>query len=190
MNDSPVTPASMLANVIKRNDIHGIWLISGDRRVGKTTWCSMLARQAQAAGWNVGGLITPAVFSGGEKIGFDLFDISSGIQRRFGISDQAHSDWIKIGNWRIDPKVLAWANHRLTQCRGCDILILDELGPLELKENQGFIEGIRLLDERSIASMFVVVRLELIPEAQKRWSPTRILEITKENNDQSKESFD
>jgi len=170
----------MLANVIKKKDIHGIWLISGERQVGKTTWCALLARQAQAAGLTVGGLLTPAVFSNGKKIGFNLVDLQSGEQRRFGISNETHDNWIKIGNWRIDPQALAWANLLLKQCLGCDLLILDELGPLELKENKGFIEGMRLLDKQAIPSSFVVVRPELIPLAQKRWLQTRVIEIQKE----------
>ena len=190
MNDSPISPASMLANVVKKTDIHGIWLISGDRQVGKTTWCSLVAHQAQTAGWRVGGLITPAVFTGGVKIGFDLVDLQSGSRRRFGVSGDIHPDWIKIGNWRIDPQILAWANLQLKQCRGCDLLILDELGPLELKKNQGFLEGMRLLDNQLIPTAFVVVRPDLIPLAQKRWSQTSVIDIQKEHNDPGKESVD
>lgn len=183
MNDSPISPASMLANVVKKKDIHGIWLISGERQVGKTTWCSLVARQAQAAGWKVGGIITPAVFSGTEKIGFDLVDLRSSARCHFGVSGNCHPDWVKIGIWSINPEVLAWANQQLKQCHGCDLLILDELGPLEFIENKGFLEGMRLLDEQLIPTAFVVVRPELIPLAEKRWSHTRVIEIKKELND-------
>ncbi len=180
MNDTPISPASMLACVVNKEDVNGIWLISGERRVGKTTWCASFAHQAQAAGWTVGGLISPAVFSEGEKIGFDLVDLQSGDQRRFGVSDNAHADWIKVGIWFFDPKVIAWGNERLKLCQSCNLLILDELGPLEFKHNLGFQEGMRLLDEHRIQAAFVVVRPELLPFAQKRWPQTRVIEITKE----------
>jgi nucleoside-triphosphatase THEP1 len=179
VNDSPISPASMLANVVKKKDIHGIWLISGERQVGKTTWCSSVARKARAAGWKVGGLITPAVFSGGEKIGFNLIDLQSGVQRQFGVSHDTHPDWIKIGMWRINPEVLAWANEQLKLCQGCDLFILDEVGPLEFSQNQGFQEGLRLVDEQLIKAAFIVVRPELLPVAQKRWPQTRLIEIGK-----------
>ncbi|MBN1538348.1 MAG: hypothetical protein JW908_16545 [Anaerolineales bacterium] len=183
MNNTPISPASMLAKVIKKKAIEGIWLISGERQVGKTTWCSSLARQAKAAGWKVGGLITPAVFSGGEKVGFDLIDLLSNVQYHFGVSDSAHPDWIKIGDWRLNPEVLAWANQQLKHCRGCELFILDELGPLEFKHNQGFHEGMKLLDDKAFHAAFVVIRPELLPLARDRWPQAGVIEIRKETND-------
>lgn len=183
MNDTPISPATMLANVINKQDINGIWLISGDRQVGKTTWCISVASHAKAIGLSVGGLISPAVFSGGEKIGFDLIDLQSSERRCFGTVDHSHPDWYNLGKWSIDPQVITWANERLKLSQGCDLLILDEVGPLEFDQNQGFQEGMRLVDEHLIKAAFIVVRPELLPVAQKRWQQTRVIEITKAFDD-------
>jgi nucleoside-triphosphatase THEP1 len=180
VNDSPISPATMLANVVKKKDIYSIWLISGERQAGKTTWCASVAHQAKATGLIVGGLISPAVFQGGEKIGFDLVDLQSGERRVFGVSKHTNPEWNKIGIWSFDPGVINWANEHLKLCQGCDLLILDEVGPLEFNQNQGFQEGMRLVDEHLVQTAFLVIRPELLLVAQKRWPQSRVIEIKKE----------
>ena len=179
-NDAPLSPATMLAaiinNIIK---LQGIWLITGKRQVGKTTWCASVAHHARINGWNVCGLISPAIFSDGEKVGFDMVDLKSGNSRRLGVLGNTHPDWIQCGQWSIDPSVIAWANDQLKQCPGCDLLILDEIGPMELEQNQGLQEGLRLIDENLVTAAFVVIRPELLAIAKKRWLQARVLEIKK-----------
>ncbi len=179
MNKPPISPATMLANITNNIEINGIWLISGERQVGKTTWCISVASHAKAAGLCVCGLISPAVFSGEEKTGFDLVDVQSSERRCFGVLDSPNPGWDKIGIWSFDPGVITWGNERLKLSQGCDLLILDEVGPLEFHQGKGFQEGMRLVDEHLTKSAFVVVRPELLPDARMRWPHSGLIEIRK-----------
>jgi nucleoside-triphosphatase THEP1 len=140
-------------------------IVTGESGAGKTTWCTELAHRALSSGLTVAGLLSPAVFEGGEKVAIDLLDISSAARSRLAGRRPATESGRK---WRLDPEVLSWANHILASIVTCQLLIVDELGPLELLEHQGFTAGLELLDRKAFSAC-AVVRPTLLGAAQERW---------------------
>lgn len=147
-----------------------LWILTGARGSGKTTLCRRLATEAKALGWDVAGVISPAVYDGGEKTGIEVLDLRSGESRLFARrlagfdgSSSRHPSWI------FDQIAMAWGNQVLKTVIPCDMLIVDELGPLEFEAAVGWSAGLQALDSRSYQVGLVTIRPELLKVARQRW---------------------
>lgn len=140
-----------------------IVVLSGDIGAGKTTWCARLATHVRAQRLHVAGLLSLGVFDAGEKIAIDLLDLSSGEQRRLAVRRSTPDPHSMTRNWQFEPATLAWGDAVLGALNACDLLIIDELGPLELLHNQGWQNAFLLLKKRQYRVACVVVRRALAP---------------------------
>ena len=164
--NAPDSPDSLLASLLSENELTGLMLITGPSGCGKTSLCERLAGQAREAGLSVGGILCPAVFEDGSKVGIDQLDLATGERKRLGVRCDGAGT---VGCWRLDERVIAWGNRNLTRLQGVDLIIIDELGPLELDSGGGYRQALRLLDEGRYQAALVVVRPALLPLAQRRW---------------------
>ena len=57
---------------------------------------------------------------------------------------------------------LIWGNHVLSNSTPCDLLVVDELGPLEIDRGTGWQAGLAAVDSKEYAVAVVVVRAELL----------------------------
>ncbi len=138
-----------------------LWLVTGERGAGKTTFCRRLAEEARADGWRVAGLLSPAVFEAGVKTGILVEDLASGEQRPLASLAARPPFDLPLGRWFFDPAALDWGNRVLQDCPPCDLLIVDELGPLELLRGQGWTSALTALLRPDIRLGLAVVRPEL-----------------------------
>jgi nucleoside-triphosphatase len=154
-----------------------LWLISGDIGAGKTTLCRNLAGRARAAGWDVAGLLSPGVFDAGQKTAIQVEDLRSG-ERRLLASLGPRPDFdLAFGRWYFNRAVLAWGNHVLEQSVPCDLLIVDELGPLELLRGQGFTAAQAALAGGRYRLGIVVVRPALVETFSALLPPQRVVAL-------------
>jgi nucleoside-triphosphatase THEP1 len=63
--------------------------------------------------------------------GYDLFEIKSGKSLPF-LAHKGEPDWPSVGTWHMFPTVLESANSIMRRDSGADVLVVDEIGPLEL----------------------------------------------------------
>lgn len=173
------SPVNLLAKLQLKDNPPGLWLISAPSGAGKTTLCSRIISQARDAGLTVGGLICPAVFESGEKTAIDQVDIASGERRNLGWRIRDGSD-NTVGCWKFDVSVLDWGNEILSALGDEDLIVIDEIGPLELVEGKGYLEAMRLLDGGRYRMAVVVVRPALLQAAQERWPHAGELPVTME----------
>jgi nucleoside-triphosphatase THEP1 len=68
-----------------------------------------------------------------------------------------------------DQTVLVWVNQVLAAAVPCDMLAVDELGPLEFEFSQGWSAGLTALDSRNYRVGLVTIRPELLSAARSRW---------------------
>lgn len=143
-----------------------LWLISGPRGSGKTTFCRHFVEYARCAGWNVAGLLSPAVFDGDSKTGILAEDLRSGETRPLASKVPHLSFDLPLGNWYFDRATLHWGNHLLETCLPCDLLIVDELGPLEFQRGRGWTSALATLRQPQFRLGLAVVRSELLEIAR------------------------
>ena len=156
----------------------GLYLVTGPRGAGKTSWCAALVADARAAEKAVGGILCPAIFENGVKTGISLEDLQTGERRRLGSRNPAPDLDFRIGRWHCDSRVLQWGNDILQHATDTDLTIIDELGPLELTQGHGFQAGVRLLDQGTYRLACAVIRPELLAGALVRWPAARVIELT------------
>ncbi|NLX42244.1 MAG: hypothetical protein GXY79_02065 [Chloroflexi bacterium] len=187
---SPLPPASPVAHGSPVPHWHAI--LTGWRGAGKTTWCQALVEEAQRRGWQVAGLLSPAVYErdaapGAErtKVRIDLVDVGTG-ERRVLATPAAPSGDGSSGaapsaegahrlRWRFDEAAVAWGNDVLARAGDADLVVIDELGPMEFTYGGGFSEGLALLDGGRFRAAVVVIRPELVDTALARWPGAVIL---------------
>jgi nucleoside-triphosphatase len=138
-----------------------LWLLTGARGAGKTTFCRFLAARAHIQGWDTAGLLSPAVFEGGIKTGILAEDVRTGETHRLASSSPHYSFDLQQGIWYFDRSTLAWGNHMIESSLPCDLLILDELGPLELTRHGGWQAALDVLRGDGYHIALVVIRPEL-----------------------------
>lgn len=169
-------PDSPLAQAFTAGDgSPQLFLITGLSGVGKTTWCGELIELAQAQGLRVAGLWSPAVFENGRKIGIDMVDVHSNERRRLAHLRGRETAAVSTIQWAFDPEVIIWGNQTLDNLPENDLLVIDELGPLEFMREEGLMAGLRVLDAGAYRVAVVVIRPSLLPEAQARWPHAQVI---------------
>ena len=143
-----------------------IVILTGPREAGKTAACHRLATLATARGWTVAGVLSPAVFQGGRKVGISLFDLSSGLSRHFA-SRLQRPDPGGLG-YCFEEAAISWANDVLSSAPPCDLLVVDEVGPLEILYGKGIATAFGVLRQGRYRLAVIVVRPELIDAFQAR----------------------
>lgn len=143
-----------------------LWVLSAARQAGKTDFCRQLADLARGAGWDVAGLLSPAVFESGRKTGILAQDLRSGEQRPLARAEDRPPFTLQLGDWHFDPAVLDWGDAILGSCLPCDLLIVDEIGPLELTRGQGWRSALGVLGGSAYRLGVVVIRPGLQEQAK------------------------
>jgi len=142
-----------------------LWVLTGERGIGKTTHCRTLVEQARAAGWDVAGLLSPAIFENGVKTGILAQDLRIGESRPLAVlaTQSPFTNYhLPLGQWLFDPTVIAWGNQILQSRQPCDLFIVDELGPLEFFRGEGWVNAFDALRQVSYRLGVVVIRPECI----------------------------
>jgi nucleoside-triphosphatase THEP1 len=149
-------------------------LISGERRVGKTTL--LLHVRAAAVRLRLGGFLSVARFEGDEKTGIDLMNAATGeimplaVVESNGTPMNADERGLRkearTGHYRFNPAALAAGLRYATAGQGADVFFVDELGPLELLRGEGWADVIPMIRAREFGAALVVVRPELIEVAR------------------------
>ncbi|MFW5714524.1 MAG: ATP-binding cassette domain-containing protein [Brevefilum sp.] len=179
-------PRSLLSDLFERGKLDPqILILTGLSGAGKTTWCMRLAKLAEENALKVKGILSPGVYKGDQKIAIDARDIESGVSHRLAMLRERAAAELSTPRWQFDPETVSWANQVLKEIQFCDLLILDEIGPLELLRDEGLTAGLRLLDTENYRVACVVVRSSLVPKALQRWPEAMVVSGESRSMDQT-----
>ncbi|MEM3666453.1 MAG: NTPase [Candidatus Bathyarchaeia archaeon] len=109
-----------------------ILLLTGNPGVGKTTVLLRVVKVLKSEGYCVGGMISREVRSCGARIGFEILDLGSGKRGWLAHVQQRHGP--QVGKYRVNLEDLKnmGANAIDNASEKSDIIIVDEIGPMEL----------------------------------------------------------
>jgi len=108
-----------------------IYILTGPVHGGKTTFLKECLPLFLDHNIQVDGYLSIAAFEGQDQIGYDLNDLKENIAIPF-IRNKGEADWQQVGSYYLIPKGLAKAEAIIVRSKAADLLIVDEIGPLEL----------------------------------------------------------
>ena len=141
--------------------------LTGPPGCGKTTVCRRTVDLARSRGWRVSGLLTVPRTSDAGTAGLDIESVVSG-ERLALAEERGPTDGPSTGRWHFHRRALEWGSACLERASPTDLLVIDELGPLELMLGQGWANGIGILHEGKYSVAVVVVRPSLLAKFQSR----------------------
>ncbi len=157
-----------------------VLLITGERNSGKTLLCKRVVEIARKANWQIKGLISPAILKGDQKAGIGVEDLFTG--KRFMLArppeETDAAAPVRTEGWVFDERCIAWCNNVLEQSTPTDLLVVDEIGPLELVQNNGWTAAIPAVASEKFHLALVVVRDELLHNLQERFPQADVVRVT------------
>ncbi len=161
-----------------------LFILTGDVRTGKTTWLETRVRELEAAGVPVRGVLAPGVWRDGEKVGIE--NVLLPLRERVLLATPVNGGQSPINRcadglgWDFDTAALDRVNAHLAglaaEATGDGrpgLLVIDEVGPLELHRGAGLTAALALLDgepKPAWPNALVVVRSSLAGEAAARFA--------------------
>ena len=167
-----------------------VLLLTGSPGVGKTTVLLRVVESLKTKGYSVGGMVSREVRSAGVRVGFEVLDLSS--NRRGWLAHVNQPSGPQVGKYRVNLEDLnsIGAEAILKAVEDCDVIAVDEVGPMELF-SESFREAVRKAVECRKVVVGVVhwkARDRLIEEVKKR-EDTEIIEVTHENRNKLHENI-
>lgn len=180
-----------------------LFILTGDVQTGKTRWLESLIDSLDANGIDAQGVLAPGVWRSGddpaaidefvdangyEKLGIDNVLLPDGkripfarrrdIAEALGLLDpNAQSEQANL-LWHIDERSIDIVNEHIASlphptASSQSLLIIDELGRLELLRNGGLVEALNLLEQGpsdTFPHALAIVRADLLHEATTRFT--------------------
>jgi len=131
--------------------------VTGPPASGKTSIVKKLVDLALGKGLRVEGFFAPELRSGPARVGFDI-QVIGGL--RIPLARKGALEWpIKFGSYRVNPEASKVFKEVLpSRLQGCDLLVLDEIGPMELLVDGSRELFLKVLKEGDFAVLGVVHR--------------------------------
>ncbi len=155
-------------------------LLTGAAHEGKTTACWKAISGIRTAGGKVAGFVSPPLLSAdGMKVGIEMLDLATGKRQIFARVVEP-GEPTTVGVYRISEDAIDWAQKLLAAAllSGADWIVVDEIGPLELRRGGGFAFALPpLADSVRIPNAIVVVRETLADELAERLGRTDVVRV-------------
>ncbi|MCJ7762219.1 NTPase [Candidatus Bathyarchaeota archaeon] len=167
-----------------------ILLLTGNPGVGKTTVLTKTVDALKAEGYTVGGMISREARESGTRVGFEIRDLNSG--RRGWLAHVNQKSGPQVGKYHVNIQDLnsIGAEAILAAVENCNVLAIDEIGPMEL-----FSEKFKEATRKALESCKLVVAVvhwkaqdNLIIEARNR-EDAELITVTYENREKLHEAI-
>jgi nucleoside-triphosphatase THEP1 len=137
-----------------------VMLLIASSGMGKTTACRRAVELSRARGLSVAGVLSLPVYQGQTKTAIMLGDIASEQERI--LARAHHVEGPRVGVWTFDPAGVVWGQQVLASLPPCDLLVIDEIGPLELEMRQGLTNALDALRQADYRLALVSIRPALV----------------------------
>jgi hypothetical protein len=156
-----------------------LFILSGDREIGKTTFLKRLLQEPALQGQDIAGVVSPAVFRGQQKVGIDLLDPRTRVQKRLADLRSTLETASVTQHWNFLPEAMDWGNQ-----------LLAAVGPLELEMGQGWQQGISAVSSGRYRLCLLVIRPSLLEAALSLWPTGKVCLCQSKNDPQWGKIYD
>jgi len=137
-------------------------VITGPSSGGKTETVSAVAARLRSSGVSIAGFVQPGEFADGRKVGFRVRDVTSGEEASLAILEEGRRGDFGT-RFRFVDEGFRLGREALSRARSGSILLVDELGPVELR-GRGHMPAVRAaMAVQGLRGAVVVVRRHLVP---------------------------
>lgn len=161
-----------------------VFIISGEKHKGKTTFVKALIEIFNQKKIMTGGFIAPGKFENNQRSEFSIFDVKSG--KNMLLSSIHFGEGESSGPFRFNREAQEFGKEILKpeNLHGCQFVVIDEIGPLELK-GKGWASSIDILMGIPEITHIWVVRKKLVNEVIKKWQilDVNVFDIAVEKED-------
>ena len=161
-----------------------ILLLTGQRNIGKTRICQELIRLIRTRK-KVTGIITPGEYINGRRVAIFAEDIRSSEKKKFAEFMPGWDEENPKREWKFLEDALLWGNMVIMRSIPTEILIIDEIGYLELEKNEGWNSIFQVIQSGQFEHALLVVRPDLVPRAFQLWSNADIIELSAKKDAES-----
>ena len=152
-------------------------ILTGATGVGKTTLVMDVAQKLKARGVRVGGVVSREVRTNNVRIGFEFIDLTTN-DRDVLASVTETENGPRVGKYFVNLTGCRFAADRMKNALiNSDVIICDEVGPMELKSNE-FIDAVKYLlktDKKAIVVIHQKLEHPLIREFREK--PNSLINI-------------
>lgn len=154
-------------------------LVVGEPGSGKTSWCKEYIDRRRGSSFSVGGVLCPAAEKQGRRIGSNALDLLTGQEVAFARLSRYSSfkGEEKVGDYAISIKGISFACAAIKEAvdSRCDLVVIDEIGPLELR-GRGLMPAVELA-LASAVNLLLVVRSSLKETLQRHFPQYEFLVV-------------
>lgn len=145
-----------------------IIIITGDRQQGKTTFVRKIIDRLRADNLQFTGFLAEGINEDGNRIGFDLLNLQTGAKTL--LCRSTGLEGVKFGRFIFSEEGLRAGAEIISsgQVSGSQLVIIDEIGPLELNR-QGWWQAVTKLVESAGIPQLWVVRKNLVKAVISNW---------------------
>jgi nucleoside-triphosphatase len=147
-----------------------VLLVTGSPSIGKTTVLMKTVSALKERGYTAGGMVSREVREGGARVGFEILDLAS--SRGGWLAHVNQKNGPQVGRYRVNIEDLntVGAQAIIDATEKCDVIAIDEIGPMELFSER-FKEAVRkALESRKLVIAVVHWKAKdvLVSEAKNR----------------------
>jgi nucleoside-triphosphatase len=134
-------------------------LVVGEPRSGKTSWCREYIDWWRKCGSSVGGILSPAIEKQGQRVGSNALDLLTGREVPFVrlSRNRSFQGGETVGHYTISRDGIIFACDAIKRAveSRCGLVVIDEVGPLELG-GKGLMPAVELALASAVNALIVV----------------------------------
>ncbi|HEY55435.1 MAG TPA: hypothetical protein G4N91_04080 [Dehalococcoidia bacterium] len=153
-------------------------IVTGRVGVGKTTLCEKVVELARSRGYSCGGILTPKA----PDEGIIIVDVQTGERKPLASINEIYQG-PRTDRYFFNPEAIEFGNKAIDGAVSSDILLVDEVGHLELR-GEGFAKALEIVRAGKVKNSILVIRRKLLPAFLARLgSEVTTVETTINNRD-------
>lgn len=156
--------------------------LTGPPRIGKTTVILRVIDYLKEKNIRIGGMVGQEILKDGVRVGFKIVDLLNNVEGV--LAHVNHESGPQIGKYRVCLEDLerVGAKAILNACEGADIVVIDEVGPMELYSEPFKNAVLRALESRKVILGTIHWRARTsFTEMIRRRGDVKIIEVRYDN---------